>query len=150
MNPDLAALLRKKQSTAAEQPIDWDQRRDQYLTAVNSLYAQIQEFLREPIQEQLVQVQRRSKQLTESYLGTYSVDDLLLIVGQEQVRFSPRGRNILGAAGRVDVLGERAEMVLLVQPDGAWTVLQSREPTLQTEPFTEETFADVLKTVMRA
>ena len=70
--------------------------------------------------------------------------------GDEQVRFSPVGRNIAGASGRVDVLGERgAPEVLIVQPDGRWSFVQSRQPTLKVTPFDESSLTEVLKRVMR-
>ena len=129
--------------------IDWDERRDTYLKAVGDLYKQVETLLTESIQRKAVKLQRRPKPLTENYIGTYSVDDLILVIGGEQVRFSPRGRNIVGAAGRVDVVGERAEAALIVGPDSTWGFVQAREPELRILPFDESTLADILKLVMR-
>jgi hypothetical protein len=147
MNQNLADFLSKKQEPS--DAIDWDERRNSYLAAVNDLYQQIETLLAEPIQQKTVKHQRRSKQLTENYIGTYSVDDLILVIGGEQVRFSPRGRNIVGAAGRVDVVGERGEAALIVRPDSTWGFVQTRQPTLQVVPLDESTLTDILKLVMR-
>ncbi len=62
-------------------------------------------MLAEPIAKGTVVLQRSPKQLTENFIGTYSVDDLILTTGDERVRFSPRGRNVAGATGRVDWVG---------------------------------------------
>ena len=118
MNQSLTDLLRMKQ-TLSVGGIDWDDRRDKYVSAVNDLYNQIEKMLAEPIAQNTVKVGRRKKGLTENYIGTYSVDDLMLLIGDEQVRFSPQGRNIAGASGRVDVLGERGEATLILQPDAS-------------------------------
>jgi hypothetical protein len=106
-------------------------------------------MLVEPISQKSLTLHRRPKQLTENYIGTYSADDLILVIGEEQVRFSPRGRNIVGAAGRVDVIGERGEATLIVQPDSQWGFVQTRQPTLRVVPLDESTLAEVLQLVMR-
>jgi hypothetical protein len=150
MNQTLAELLQKKQKesgTGAD--IDWDDRRDKYLAAVKDLYQKIETILAEPISQKAVTLQRRPKRLTENYIGTYSADDLILVIGDEQIRFSPRGRSIVGAAGRVDVVGERSEAILIVQFDSQWGFMQTRQPALHVVPFDESTFAEVLQLVMR-
>jgi len=151
MNRNLANLFQKKQKqSGALTSIDWDDRRDKYLAAVQDLYRQIEKLLADQIGQKTVTVQRRPKQLTENYIGTYSADDLVLVIGDELVRFSPRGRNIVGAAGRVDVVGERGEATLIVQPDSTrWSFVQTRQPTLRVVPFDESTLAEVLQLVMR-
>ena len=151
MNKDLFSLVQKKQkeSRSATSQIDWNERREKYLAAVSDLYEQIHKILAEPIAQGSVVAQKRPKQLTENYLGTYSIDDLILLIGNEQVLFSPSGRNIAGAIGRVDVVGERGEASLILQPKTRWGFVQSRQPALHVVPFDESTFADVLRVVMR-
>ena len=150
MNDQLTDILKKKQiKSDGAGTIDWDERRDKYLAAVEELYHQIETILAEPIAQQSVTPQRRPKQLTESYIGTYSVDDLILLIGNEQVRFSPSGRNIVGAIGRVDVVGESGEATLLAQLGPRWSFVRSRQPALHVVPFDEATLAEVLQLVMR-
>lgn len=151
MNQNLTDLVARKQKEAhPPQPhIDWDQRRNAYLDAVAALYAQIRQILAEPIAQGAIVAQTRPKQLSESFLGTYTVDDLILLLGNEQVLFSPAGRNIVGAIGRVDVLGDRAEATLIVQPGPRWSLVQSRQPTLRAVPLDESSLTEILTIVMR-
>jgi hypothetical protein len=150
MDQNLIDLFQKKQQESGTSAgIDWDDRRDKYLAAVDDLYRQIATILAEPIRQKTVLLERREKSLTENYIGTYLAQDLILLVGNEQVRFSPRGRNIVGAAGRVDVVGERGEAMLILQ-DSHWGFVQTRQPTLRVVPFDEPALAEVLKLVMRA
>src|SRR4051794_9429171 len=129
MDQKLADLVQKKQKQSGSGAgIDWDDRRDKYIAGVRVLYDQIKAMLAEPINQKTVTVSEREKPLTENYIGTYSVDDLIVLIGDEQIRFSPRGRNIAGAAGRVDVIGENGEAVLLLQADSQWGFVQSRQP----------------------
>jgi hypothetical protein len=150
MNQNLSDLLRKKKAESTKTgAIDWDDRRKRYLLAVADLYRQIETIFSEPIADRTISIVRRPKNLTETYLGTYSVDDLLLLIGDEQVLFSPRGRNIVGADGRVDVVGERDEAALVHLPDSGWNVLQSRQPRVTMAPFDEAALADLLTQVTR-
>ena len=149
MNQSLAELFQNKKQQAEGSSVDWDDRRDKYLAAVGDLYDQLQKVLAEPIAQRTVTLHRRKKELTESYLGTYSVEDLILLIGEEQVRFSPRVRKIVGTSGRVDVLGERGEAILIVQVDGRWGLVQTRLPTLKVVPFDEASLAELLHSVMR-
>ena len=151
MNQTLAELFQKKQKPLAGlEAIDWDDRRNKYLAAVRGLYDSIQTILAEAVAKKTATVQLRPKVLSENYIGTYKVDDLILFVGDEQVRFSPVGRNIAGASGRVDVLGERGSPeVLIVQPEGRWSFVQARQPILKLVPFDESSLAEVLKRVMK-
>jgi len=150
MNQDLTDLIkRKKKQADVGQEINWDDRRDNYLAAVNDLYGRIESILTEPIAKHTVRLERRKKNLTENYIGTYAVDDLILQIGGEQVRFSPAGRNVVGASGRVDVVGDRDTAILIVQSEGRWSFVASRQPTLRAVNFDESALAQVLQRVMR-
>ena len=145
MNQNLTDLFRKKQKKSeTDTGIDWDSRRNDYLAAVDALYKKIEAILAEPIGQKSLTLHRRPKSLTETYIGTYSVEDLVLVIGDEQVRFSPRGRNVVGAAGRVDVIGERGEATLVLRRRG-WEFVQARQPALRVVPFDESTLAEMLR-----
>ena len=150
MNQELARFLEMKQKQAkSREAIDWDLRRDQYRQAVDSLYEQIDKILGESGQRANLVLRRRPKELTENYLGTYSIDDLILLIRDEQVRFSPCGRNVVGSTGRVDVLGDRATAILVLGLESDWYWVASRQPELKTVRLDESTLADVLRLVMR-
>ncbi len=140
-----------KRADSGKESVDWPARRKAYLDALNALYKQIEEFLVDPIKKGQAKLRREPRELTENYVGTYSVEDLVLEVGTEHVRFVPRGRNIVGAAGRVDVLGDGGDATLVVQPGdnfGRWGVVATRQPTLKIVPFDDASFAELLRSVM--
>lgn len=150
MNQQLNDLIKRKKNQAdAGAEINWDDRRDKYLAAVADLYGRIEAILADPIAKKAIKLKRRPKNLTEDYIGTYAVDDLILQIGGEQVRFSPVGRNVVGASGRVDVVGDRDTAVLIAQSDGKWSLVTTRHPTLQAVEFKEATLAQALQRVMR-
>ena len=151
MTQNLSEFLREKKKRTDEETrgIDWNQRRQEWLDAVAQLYLIVEGFLSDPTKDGSVSTARRAKQLTESHLGTYSIEDMVLTIGDEEVIFSPKGRNIIGAQGRVDVRGETGEAMLVVQPGPRWSVVQSKVPQLKLVPFDSEAFAEMLHDITR-
>ena len=88
------------------------------------------------------------KKIKEEYLGTYRVPELILDISGESVRFSAKGRNIIGARGRVDLVGDLDAMNLVLEPAGHWSVVLSRVPR-QVVSLDGKTLAEALRRVMR-
>lgn len=129
--------------------IDWGQRRRQWIEAVERLYRKITgELLAESIAQGLVSVSRSEKKIKEEYLGTYRIPELTLDINGETVRFSPKGRNIIGARGRVDLVGDLDAMTLVLEPEGHWSVVLSRVPR-RVVSLDRKTLAEALRRVMR-
>ncbi|MEX2301207.1 MAG: hypothetical protein WD733_09735 [Bryobacterales bacterium] len=129
--------------------IDWVERRQEWFDAVERLYRQVtDELLADSIAQGLVTVSRNEKVIEEEYLGTYSVSELVLDVSGENVRFSPKGRNIIGANGRVDLVGELDVMTLILEPNGHWDIVLSRVPR-HAVALDRKTLTDALRRVMR-
>jgi hypothetical protein len=125
------------------------ERRRQWIDAVERLYQMItSELLAESIAQRLVTVSRVEKVIREERLGTYRAPELILDIGGETVRFSPKGRNIIGAKGRVDLVGELDTMTLLLEPAGHWSVVLSRAPR-DVAALDSKTLAEALRRVMR-
>lgn len=151
MTQSLSEFFRdKKQRSDSEVAgIDWARRKSEWLEAVRELYRIVDELVAEARAQGLVSLSRRPKEITENHLGAYSVDELVLTVGDEEVIFSPRGRNIAGTQGRVDVRGESGEATLVVQPGPRWSIVASRYPQLRLTNLDGETFAEMLQGITR-
>lgn len=98
--------------------IDWSARRGSWLDAVNQLYDTIEhDYLASAENAAYVQVDRtRTKVIREPDVGSDSVPELVLIVGGEEVLFSPQGTIVYGATGRVDVRGIVVRRIWSVKP----------------------------------
>jgi hypothetical protein len=105
-------------------------------------------LLAESIAQGLVSVSRVQKEIKEDYLGTYRVPELILDINRETVRFSPKGRNIIGAKGRVDLVGEMDTVTLILEPAGDWSIVLSRVPR-RAVALDGKTLAEALRRVMR-
>ena len=97
--------------------VDWVQRRVEWQKAIDGLFSRIVDYLSAAVQDGSVKVGYQPKLITEEFLGTYETHELVLQVGDESVVFSPKGRNIVGAMGRVDLRGEAGEATLVLIPD---------------------------------
>lgn len=146
----LSEFFREKQAKATPTDIDWTAKRDAWIRAVETLYDTItKDYLGLADIADIVQVDRKRKTVQETYIGTYSIDEMTLAFGEELVIFSPKGVNVVGAAGRVDVQGDRGEATLVRQAGDRWSLVMSRTPTVRLVPLTDESFLEMLRKVMR-
>ncbi len=152
-NSDLQDFLREKSKQQPSKPIDWNAKKVSWEKALNKLYLQLEAFLGNLISEKVLVISRRPVTVQEDYLGSYQVDQLVLSVGSEQVVFAPKGATIVGASGRVDVLGQAFTRTLLwVNGDGSnpsdWSFIVSRSPKLKLVMLSQDSLLDVLKDTM--
>ena len=140
---------RKQQESSAE--IDWQAKRDAWVRSVESLYSLIREMLRDSIDSKDVVVSTFPVQVTEDFIGTYVIPALELRVGSERVEFRPKGVTVIGAAGRVDIRGERDTVTLIKGKSDAtsgWTIVLQRVPNLTTVDLNRDSLKDALERVM--
>jgi hypothetical protein len=90
------------------------------------------------IESKDVTVRTCDVEVTEHYIGTYTMPALELSVGAERVEFRPKGIMMLGAEGRVDIRGEGDTVTPIKSAengDSEWTVVVQRVPHLRTAPL---------------
>ena len=146
---ELKDFLLSRQQHAPGNESGWKERRREWIAAVKRLYQKVTgELLAESITQGLVTASRVEKEITEENLGTYRVPELVLDINKETVRFSPKGRNIIGSKGRVDLVGDLDTMTLVLEPGGEWSIVLSRVPR-RTAALDSKTLAEALRRVMR-
>jgi len=140
----LSAFLRSKATSESE--VDWEAKRDRWLVNIKRLYAQVRKWLSPLEADGVVQYSLRPKTLCEDYIGSYDVDVLLILVGKQRIEFRPRATLVVGADGRVDVRGQRAERTIVLQ--GEQWLLRERGPHLKVVPFDKDSFQSMLEEIM--
>jgi hypothetical protein len=151
MGDRLVDFLHDKKGRASIPEIDWLAKRDVWVRAVEGLYELVREMLRDSIASNDVAVRTFDIQVAEDFIGTYSIPALELSVGGERVEFRPKGVAIIGAAGRVDIRGERDTVTLIrdrADANSGWTVVLQRVPHLKTVPLDAESLRCALERVM--
>jgi hypothetical protein len=146
----LKEFFREKKAKAGPGDIDWQARKDAWVKAIGELYKTIrEEYLAAAVADGMVKISVESKEIMEDYIGRYKVPVLVLQVGQEKAQFFPKGTNIVGATGRIDLVGDMGEVTIVQQVSDRWAVVASRTPTLKIIPLDEESLLEALKSVMR-
>jgi hypothetical protein len=144
----LQQFFHEKKEKAMPTDINWAAKRDAWIGAVKELYRTIEHEYLSSVKND-VEITFPEKVIKENYIGEYKIPEFNIRVGDEQVIFSPKGINLFGAKGRIDVQGDRGEAMIIWQEGNAWSIVVSRVPKVQLIPFTAATFADMLKDIMR-
>lgn len=139
----------KEKKIKTGEGIDWAAKKEEWIQDVNELYEMIKKYMGSLLTDDTVSLSLSGKTIVEEYIGKYKIHELVLQVGDERVVFSPKGRNIVGASGRVDLIGEMGQKTLVVQPEKRWGIVATRTPTLKVVPLDETSLLDALKEIMR-
>jgi hypothetical protein len=151
MEDQLVDFLRGRKGHESNPGIDWQAKKDMWVRSVESLYGLIREMLRDSIAAKDVVVRAFEVQVSEDFIGAYSIPALELKVGNERVEFRPKGVTVIGAAGRVDIRGEGDTVTLLKDKedaDGEWTIVLQRVPSLKTVKLDRDSLKYALERVM--
>lgn len=109
-------FVRRNAEKAAEPAVDWNAARDAWLGRLRELYARIEEYLSPFVNSGSIKLSYHKLQLREERIGTYTVDALTIALGTQQIRMTPVGTLLIGAAGRVDIEGPKGETRLVLVP----------------------------------
>ena len=108
--------LKKLINTAVSQKtsVNWEEVLVEWKTYVSKLYDQVEHWIKKSGVSQKVQIERELISISENYIGSYKIDQLLLKVGDNIIRFIPQGRLIIGSRGRVDIVCGSKKVLLLL------------------------------------
>lgn len=95
---------------AEESGRDWARERDKWIENVESFYTTIFSYLREYIDRGQIVVQQAPVTLFEEGVGEYSTKAATLFLGKKQIEFEPIGTNLIGAKGRIDMIGPNGKV----------------------------------------
>ena len=105
-NSDFDAFVKRQQpALAEEEAVDWAKERDEWLSHLKVLYDQIESFLAKYIEIGEIKRSYRDIALNEENIGSYRVRQMILKIGRQEVTLTPIGTLLIGAKGRVDVVG---------------------------------------------
>ena len=130
---------------------DWQAKKDAWIQSVENLYKRVAMMLKDPVDSGDVSIETKAMEITEEFVGTYSIPILELRVGNEHVEFRPMGLTVFGSDGRVDIRGARDVITLIRDGAGSaneWTMVLQRVPDRKTAPFDQESLGYALERVM--
>lgn len=151
MEDQLVTFLRTRKERTTGPAVNWEEKKREWIRSVQALYEYVKALLRESIESNDVIVQIVDMVVSEEFVGEYTIPALQLIVGGERVQFLPKGVNVIGASGRVDIRGDLGTVTLLrdrPEVDSGWTVVLQRAPRLTTAPLDSNTLKFALEQVL--
>ena len=106
-------IKREKTRAAGAGNFDAKACRDGWVSDVDTLYKLVEKFIGPYIKRGDVKVSYSEVEINEELLGAYKIRRMNLVIGLQQVVFTPIGRIIIGAQGRVDLMGPTGKKKLV-------------------------------------
>ncbi|MCM8510904.1 hypothetical protein J0904_02220 [Acinetobacter bereziniae] len=100
-------LLNNSDSNEIELKIDWGKEKQDWLNFINIFYDQVKYWLEDYNSKGLVKYSYTNKNITEENIGSYEVKKLDLKLAGSRVTFDPIGTLLIGAKGRIDLVGPK-------------------------------------------
>ena len=115
----------RNQNTKAEQLGNLSDTKAAWLRQVDNLYEQVLRLLSPHVRSGDIKQETQPYSVYEELLGTYEVPSLILNLGTSKVQFKPIGTYLLGTPGRVDMVGLRSSIRMVL------TTRDASEPVLR-------------------
>jgi hypothetical protein len=103
-------------SAAAEEEISFDPEKElkHWLGQLNSLYSEVQKYLKDYISEGSISIRTENIELNEEFSGPYFAPRMIIRIGLPEIRLEPIGTMLIGSKGRVDVIGRAGTSRLIL------------------------------------
>jgi hypothetical protein len=148
MLTQLGETLRKKQNRLNSESSRWQSRRMEWVERIDKLFETITEWLQPLIDARLVSCETTRMSITEHALGTYEAPRMRIrFFSGEHVELVPKGLQVVGGSGRVDLLlGLRTVMIVGQDDPPGWIFVERGARTmLQRSDFNRENFEQLLQ-----
>ncbi|WP_446808937.1 hypothetical protein ACH50O_16990 [Methylomonas sp. 2BW1-5-20] len=111
---DFEDLLTKHEIKSEEKEIDWQSEKSEWLKFIGQFYDLLEEWL-SPYQKQgKVSYAYKELQLTEDYIGTYTVKAMTVDFAGQKLTFEPIGTLLIGTKGRIDMEGVKGRVQFIL------------------------------------
>ncbi|WP_230658629.1 hypothetical protein [Psychrobacter sp. I-STPA10] len=148
--------------------INWDAKKQSWLNYLDQFYTQIKNYLQPYIERGAIKLKEETIEVHEEYIGQYSVNQLILTLGRETVYLIPKGTNLIGAKGRVDMNSSKGNVRFVLvdknshkpaysyldlprtdnyDPEWVWKIA-TLPPNINFYELTQESFQDALMEVV--
>jgi len=107
-------FLENKVKTSTVEEFNWDKQKEDWLNYLKLFYDEVNTWLECYIAEGLITCKFEKKSITEEYIGTYTVEKMILTLAGEKVVFDPVGTLLIGTKGRIDLVGRKTIVFLLI------------------------------------
>lgn len=114
---DLRAFINaKKQNAVDEEKIDWGKHKDEWLQSLNKIYGQIESWLNDLEDSDVISFGYKNKEINEEHIGIYNANNMIIKIASEQILLEPIGTLLIGAKGRIDMKGKNGIIKFVLVP----------------------------------
>jgi len=108
-------LLVKEKEQECITEIDWEAKKNEWLSYLNGLYELFEKSLKDYAENGKIKIIYDKTQLIEENIGDYEAKIMTIKFAGEKITLKPIGTNLIGVKGRVDVIGKfgSAKIVLV-------------------------------------
>jgi len=103
-------LNKQAQEKNAGKQIDWDAKRNEWIEYLDQFYKTVEQFLSEYVENGKISYKYSEKKIIEDYIGEYSAKVIQIELGPHTIKLEPVGTNLIGAKGRVDLIGANGKV----------------------------------------
>ncbi|SAI39253.1 Uncharacterised protein [Bordetella ansorpii] len=150
----------QRQQEAPQSFIDWEARRQWWVSQVDCLLVRIRAWLGSLVDEKIVGFTQLTTELDEPYLGKYVIHKAQIDCAGRSMTIVPVASIVLGGFGRIDVSGPAGRVTLiLAAPDNTlpgrhpwegatWLMTHSQDPSSLTsldEALFHQIFVDLFE-----
>ena len=148
----LKEKLKQDLESRDKSQVDWDKRKQEWISSVNELNSQIKTWFSDYEAEGLVKFKLTQKQKTEEYIGQYKVNVLhMLFANDKEIIIEPMGTLIIGAWGRLDVYfrgyNSEKQYILRSREDNgnfSWQIVNAQNKR-EIRPLTKEALEELIE-----
>lgn len=142
-------LEQRKAAQDAVDKIDWEKKKTDWIEDLNALYGQFRGWIAPLVDGDLLTVEEKTVRLQEEYMGTYDAPCLILRDPQRRaIAITPKGRQVIGAIGRVDITAGPRSVMMIRAKEGHWEFASRQAGRIDRHEVTKETFSEVLRELL--
>jgi hypothetical protein len=107
-------VRRQQEAAAGIASVDWDGERKEWLGHLDKIYKKVESLLHKYVSAGQIQIGYRQVELNEENIGPYTAKQMVVKIGPKSVVLEPIGTLLVGAKGRVDIIGPAGKAQLLL------------------------------------
>lgn len=96
----------KNEESKKEPAVDREAERIWWIKQLGVLFSEIKGWLKEYIETKKINLEIQEIEIFEAALGTYTVQEITIKIGNKVVKLTPIGTILIGTKGRVDMVGK--------------------------------------------
>jgi len=95
----------KKEVQKKNPHFDWDAEKKIWIAHIEKLFADVETWLKEYTTTRKIKIEYNKLDIHEETLGTYTVNELKIIINDKVAKLTPIGTILIGTRGRADLSG---------------------------------------------